>query len=95
VLRGEQRTKRAFADTCAYVAANPLRAGLVNKAIEWPYTGCIVAGYPDLHPISEKFWDVFWRLYNAAIAQGAIGKLISSDGGQTSDDGCYAKPETK
>ena len=75
VLRDEERRRNAFGATCAYIAENPVRAGLVAEAAAWPYTGCIVPGFPELHPLTPGFWDVFWKIYNAAVTRGAIGKL--------------------
>lgn len=74
VLREHEREQGAFTATCAYVAANPARAGLTSDARAWPFTGCLVPGYPDLHPLHENFWDLFWRLYNSAANSGRIGK---------------------
>ena len=75
VLREKGRMEKAFAETVQYIAENPVRARLTDDAQSWPYTGCVVPGYPDLHPRKADFWDKFWRLYNAAIAQGTLGKL--------------------
>ena len=64
VLRQEERKRNAFAKTCFYLAANPVRAGLTKENEVWPYTGCIVPGYPALHPSEEGFWPKFWKVYN-------------------------------
>lgn len=74
VLRDDERERGAFASTCAYIAANPVRAGLIADAREWLFTGCIVAAYPNLHPLQENFWDLFWRIYDSAVEAGRIGK---------------------
>ena len=68
VLRASERRRHAFAATCAYIAANPVRAGLAAHADEWPFTGCIVPGFPDLKPLSPDFEPRFWRLYDARIS---------------------------
>jgi len=75
VLRDEERKRGAFAATCHYIAENPVRAGLVKDAAAWNYTGCVVPGYPDLHPLKDDFWEKFWRFYTAAIEGGRVGKL--------------------
>ena len=80
VLRDEERHRNAFGATCAYIAENPVRAGLVAEAAAWPYTGCIVPGFPELHPLAADYWDMFWRIYNAAMESGAIGKLKNNPG---------------
>jgi hypothetical protein len=63
VLREEERKKGAFASVCFYVLANPVRAGLVSRDVDWAFCGCIVPGYPDLHPLREGYWELFWKLY--------------------------------
>lgn len=75
VLRDEERKRGAFASTCLYIAENPTRAGLVTHASEWAFTGCIVPGYPTLHPLATDFWEKFWRIYAAAVTRGEIGKI--------------------
>jgi REP element-mobilizing transposase RayT len=75
VLRDEERKHGAFASTCHYIADNPVRAGLVATASAWSFTGCIVPGHPKRHPLADDFWDKFWRIYAAAIARGAVGKI--------------------
>lgn len=63
VLREEKRKRNAFAKTCFYVRANPVRAGLLAETETWPYSGCIVPGYPRLDPGQEDFWSKFWNIY--------------------------------
>lgn len=75
VLRDKERMRQAFAQTVRYITENPVRAGLVGEASAWPYTGSLVPGYPDLRPLEPEFWGRFWRLHQAAIGQGAVGKL--------------------
>src|SRR5258708_33315723 len=63
VLREEERRRNAFASFCFYTLANPMRDEMVKKESEWPYSGALVPGYPDLHPMSEDYWELFWKLY--------------------------------
>jgi putative transposase len=63
VLREEERRRNAFASFCFYTLANPVRAGLVKKEGDWPYFGALIPGYPDLHPLEEGYWQLFWKLY--------------------------------
>ncbi len=76
VLREEQRKRNAFAKVCFYIAANPVRAELIREKEVWPFTGCVIPGYPKLNPADEDFWPKFWRIY---------GKLRQSDAGISSD----------
>ena len=63
VLREEQRRKNAFAEVCICVMNNPVRAGLIESADKWDYIGCILPGYPSLHPLQDDFWRIFWNIY--------------------------------
>jgi len=63
VLREEERKRNAFAKVCFYIAANPVRAKLMPEHAVWPYTGCIVPGYPKLNPAAEDFWPTFWKIF--------------------------------
>lgn len=63
VLRDGQRKRNAFSKICFYVAANPVRAKLMAAADAWPFTGCILPGYPKLNPADPDFWPKFWRIY--------------------------------
>ena len=63
VLRDEERRRGAFAGVCAYVLANPVRAGLVRQSTAWEFSGAVVPGYPTLSPLQENFWEVFWKVY--------------------------------
>jgi REP element-mobilizing transposase RayT len=63
VLREDERKRGAFARVCFYVLANPVRAKLVAEGGDWPFSGVIVPGYPELHPMQEDFWERFWKLY--------------------------------
>ena len=63
VLREEDRKRGAFANVCFYLAANPVRAELIKPDDCWPYTGCLIPGYPKLNPLNEDFWPTFWKIY--------------------------------
>jgi REP element-mobilizing transposase RayT len=64
VLREEQRKRNAFAKICFYIAANPVRAKLIGETGVWPFTSCVVPGYPKMAPGDEDFWPIFWGIYN-------------------------------
>jgi putative transposase len=63
VLREEDRARDAFRSICFYVLENPVRAGMVNSAEKWAYSGCLMVGLPDLHPLDARFERVFWQRY--------------------------------
>lgn len=63
VLREGERRRNAFASFCFYTIANPVRAELVKKESDWAYSGALIPGYPDLHPLAEGYWELFWKLY--------------------------------
>lgn len=63
VLREEARKRGAFASTCFYILNNPVRAERVAHPRDWPWLGAIVPGFPDLDPLDEGFWPLFWKLY--------------------------------
>jgi hypothetical protein len=47
------------------------RRRALQHAKDWPFAGAIVPGYPELHPLEEDFWLLFWKLYLAARAPDA------------------------
>jgi hypothetical protein len=71
VLQESERIRRVFSKVCFYLMDNPCRAKLVERPEDWPFAGAIVPGYPDLHPLGEKFWPLFWKLYTSACAPNA------------------------
>jgi hypothetical protein len=74
VLRVEQRKRNAFAKVCFYIAANPVRAKLIGEKEIWPFTGCIIPGYPKLNPLDEDYWSKFWRIF-AKLRQSDAGNI--------------------
>ncbi len=70
VLREEERMRNAFASVCFYVLANPVRGNLVTHEIDWPFSGVLIPGYPDLHPMRENHWELFWKLYAKSREEG-------------------------
>jgi putative transposase len=63
VLDDSEREPEAFENACAYVLENPVRAELVAEPREWKWLGCVVPGYPFLHPLQQDYWSKFWKLY--------------------------------
>lgn len=61
VLREKDRARDAFPVVVAYVKDNPERAGLTSEREDWPYSGSLLPGFPDLDWRKEDFWDIFWE----------------------------------
>jgi len=74
VLREEERAKDAFEIVVEYIARNPERAALVKPDCyqEYPYTGCLVPGYPELRPGQSDYWERFWRTYAYLRTHGFV-----------------------
>ena len=74
VLREEERKQTAFENVVEYIAQNPERAGLVNEDCfrEYPYTDCLVPGYPELKLWQEDFWERFWRILSHLQKNGLM-----------------------
>ena len=72
VLRAEQRKRNAFSKVCFYIAANPVRAELIDETKVWPFTGCVIPGYPKLNPLDDDYWSKFWRIF-AKLCQPDAG----------------------
>ncbi len=72
VLRDEERQEEAFESVAEYIARNPERAGLVTQDgyRDYPYTGCLIPGYPDMTPWRDGYWELFWRLYSGLLKEG-------------------------
>jgi hypothetical protein len=45
------------------VLMNPVRAGFPATPKDWTFLGCVIPGYPNLHPADPSFWPRFWQLY--------------------------------
>ncbi|MBI4327178.1 MAG: hypothetical protein HY674_18230 [Chloroflexi bacterium] len=43
---------------------NPVRAKLVERKQDWPFSGAVVPGYPDLYPFQADYWELFGKLYS-------------------------------
>jgi len=67
LLREEEREREAFQSVAHYILENPVRASLVARREDWPFSGCMVPGYPSLDPRSVGFWESFWMAHAAAM----------------------------
>ncbi len=76
VLREDERQPMAFQNVVEYIARNPERKGLVpiDGFREYPYTGCLLPGYPDLSPFQSDFWSLFDSLCSKLRRNGLVAK---------------------
>jgi REP element-mobilizing transposase RayT len=72
VLCDDERQQAALEAVAEYIARNPERAGLVpvDGFRQYPYSGCLVPGFPDLSPWQDDYWTRFWSLYSRLCAHG-------------------------
>jgi REP element-mobilizing transposase RayT len=74
VLRDAEHEPEAFESVAEYIARNPERRGLVpvDAYRDYPYTGCLVPGYPELHPWQGDYWGSFWNTYSFLRKNGLV-----------------------
>ncbi len=74
VLREDERQPKAFQNVVEYIARNPERKQLVPQDgfREYPYTSCLMPGYPDLSPFQSDFWSQFDVLYSQLRRDGLL-----------------------
>ena len=74
VLREEELERTTLESVVEYIARNPERAGLVEENCfrEYPYTNCLIPGYPELKLWQEDFWDRFWHIYSYRQENGLM-----------------------
>ncbi len=59
--------RNAFESHCYYVAENPMRAKLAASAKDYPFSGSVIPGYPDLRIHEEGYWDLFWKIVHGLM----------------------------
>ena len=82
VLREEECRGDAFQAVAHYIVENPVRAGLVETAGVWRFSGALVAGWPALDWRQNDFWDRWWRIFAAGDDENA-GGTEDSDGSES------------
>lgn len=72
VLRENEKRESDFHGLVEYIARNPERAGLVTTDgyQNYPYTNCLIPGYPELTIWQSDFWPRFWRSYSFLCKNG-------------------------
>jgi putative transposase len=81
VLRSSEREPDAFERVAWYILHNPVRAGLVGQAAEYPFSGCALAGYPSLTPFAPDYWEKYWRL-TGRLSNGRGLHVARANGGR-------------
>lgn len=78
VLQPEERQTEIFAGICEYIARNPERAGLVEEDgyANYPHSGCLVPGYPELKPFQPDFWMRFDRSVSYLRKTGLVVDFV-------------------
>jgi putative transposase len=64
VLRDDERKSDGLCALVEYIARNPERKQLVppDGYRQYPFTGCVMPGYPDLTPFQKDYWELLDRL---------------------------------
>lgn len=80
VLTEKERERGAFEAIAEYIARNPERASLVRTDAfrTYPYTHCLVPGYPELNPWQSDYWERFWRAYSYLRDHGLMRMIGES-----------------
>ena len=61
VLLENELERDAFESVAHSIAENPVRAGLVSAANDWPFGGTLLPGYPDRDVRREGDWARYWK----------------------------------
>ena len=74
VLREEQLERGAFENVVEYIARNPERARLIpfDRFRDYPYTQCMIPGYPELSLWQPDFWPRYWRVVSYLRTNGLL-----------------------
>ena len=84
VLREEERRGDAFQTVAHYIVENPVRAGLVETAEVWRFSGTLVAGWPALDWRQRDFWNRWWSIFAAGDNESESGTEDSGGSGSAS-----------
>jgi REP element-mobilizing transposase RayT len=66
VLKDEEKIDTEVYNLVEYIARNPERKKIVSfdQFKSYPYTDCLIPGYPELKIWQPDFWTRFWRCYS-------------------------------
>jgi putative transposase len=87
VFTTAERTRNATANTSNYILENPVRASLTKTASDWPYSGGLIPGYPNLNPFHADHWPTFWKIFtklrNPACRLHSSQRSVQNNSSQT------------
>jgi REP element-mobilizing transposase RayT len=83
VLRNDEMLESAVCDLVEYIARNPERKGLVciDGYKNYPFSNCLVPGYPELQLWQPEFWQRFWRSY-FFLQKNGLSRLAKERSGE-------------
>ena len=66
VLKDEEKLDTQVCNLVEYIERNPERKEIVSldQFKSYPYTDCLIPGYPELKIWQPDFWPRFWRCYS-------------------------------
>jgi REP element-mobilizing transposase RayT len=72
VLRDDEKRDVGFREVVEYIARNAERAKLIpeDQFASYPFSGCVLPGYPELRLFEMGFWDKFDRILSFLRQQG-------------------------
>ena len=84
VLREEERRGDVFQSVAHYIAENPVRAGPVETADAWRFSGALMVGWPALDWRQSDFWDRWWSIFARGDNENAGGTANPDGSGSAS-----------
>jgi REP element-mobilizing transposase RayT len=74
VLRSGARSDADVRQVCEYIACNPVRSEAVQTSDyqSYPFTGCVIPGYPDIRFFDTTFWDQLDRTLSFLRESGVV-----------------------
>lgn len=64
LTKREQTDRVLFQKQINYILDNPTNHTLVQSIKEWEYYGALIPGYPDFHPLTDRFPEIFWNIFD-------------------------------
>ena len=76
VLKEDELKQNALEQVFDYIARNPERKNLVpiDDFAKYPFTNCVIPGYPEIVPFIPNFWDRLSRVHSHLIQSDMFRK---------------------